>query len=65
MWQSALPATAGGHSGLLWFRYYIPKSVTLTRTADSIGRSYAWIATSAAASLIFILVLGHGVTLSQ
>ncbi|HST12416.1 MAG TPA: hypothetical protein VLL05_18725, partial [Terriglobales bacterium] len=26
MWQSALPATAGGHSGLLWFRYYIPKA---------------------------------------
>src|SRR4029077_15380993 len=24
VWQSALPATAGAHSGLLWFRYYVP-----------------------------------------
>lgn len=65
MWQSALPATAGAYSGLLWFRYYIPKSVALARTADGIGRSYAWIAACTAASLVFIVVLGHGVTLSQ
>ena len=25
LWQSALPATAGGQSGLLWLQYYIPR----------------------------------------
>ena len=26
LWQSALPATAGGQSGLLWLQYYIPRA---------------------------------------
>jgi hypothetical protein len=64
VWQSALPATAGGHSGLLWFRYYIPKKTTPATSPDFIGRSYAWIGVAAASALLFVLVLGHGMTLT-
>ena len=31
MWQSALPATAGGHCGLLWLKHYIPKGTVPER----------------------------------
>ena len=65
MWQSALPATAGGHSGLLWLKYYIPKGAVPERSSDSIDRSYAWIAVAATLSLLFIFVLGRGITLHR
>jgi hypothetical protein len=65
VWQSALPATAGADSGLLWFRHYLPKGLVPDRSPEGIARSYAWIATATVFSLLFILVLGHGVTLSQ
>jgi hypothetical protein len=65
VWQSALPATAGAYSGFLWFRYYIPRSVIAERPAAIIERSYAWIALAATSSLVFIFVLGRGITLSQ
>jgi len=65
MWQSALPATAGGHSGLLWLKYYIPKGTVPERSSDSLDRSYAWIAVAATLSLPFILVLGRGITLHR
>jgi hypothetical protein len=63
MWQSALPATAGADSGLLWVRYYIPKGTIPERGSEGIGRSYAWISAAAALSIIFIFVLGRGITL--
>jgi hypothetical protein len=65
IWQSALPATAGGHSGLLWFRYYIPKGTLPSAVAGNIQRTYRWIIVAAAASLIFVVVLGYGITLSR
>ncbi|HKW64514.1 MAG TPA: hypothetical protein VJN89_18320 [Candidatus Acidoferrum sp.] len=65
LWQSALPATAGGHSGLLWLKYYIPKAAVPERSSDAVGRSYAWIAVAIALSLPFIFVLGRGITLHR
>jgi len=65
MWQSALPGAAGAHSGLLWLRYYIPKRTVPERSPDTINRSYAWLIAAAAASLVFIFVLGRGVTLHR
>jgi hypothetical protein len=50
MFQSALPATAGGQSGLLWLQYYIPKRTVLERPSGPIDRSYAWIIVAAALS---------------
>jgi hypothetical protein len=38
MWQSALPATAGAHSGLLWLRHYIPNAVAPERPIHPIER---------------------------
>jgi len=64
VWQSALPATAGAYSGLLWFRYYVPKGTMPGRTAESIGRSYAWISVSTILALVFILELGRGITIT-
>jgi hypothetical protein len=65
MWESALPATAGAHNGLLWFRYYIPRRLVPRRESDSIRRSHGWISVAAALSLIFVLVIGRGVTISR
>ena len=65
MWQSALPATAGGHSGLLWLKYYIPKGIVPERSSDSIGRNCVWIALAIVFSIPFIFVLGPGITLHR
>jgi hypothetical protein len=65
VWQSALPAAAGGHSGLLWLIYYIPKSTVPEHASDPINRSYFWIAVAVALALVFILVLGRGITLHR
>jgi hypothetical protein len=65
LWQSALPASAGGHSGLLWLRYYIPRETVPERGSEAIGRSYAWIAVAIVLSLFFIFVLGRGITLHR
>jgi hypothetical protein len=61
---SALPATAGAYSGLLWFRYYIPSTATPARGAEILSRNYAWISVAAILSLAFIIVLGRGITIS-
>jgi hypothetical protein len=65
VWESALPASAGADSGLLWMRYYIPKGTIRERDSPAIGRSYAWIVVSAALSLAFIFVLGRGIPLHR
>lgn len=65
VWQSALPAAAGAQSGLLWMRYYIPKSVIPERESEVIGRDYAWIAVAVILSLLFIFVLGRGIQLHR
>lgn len=65
VWQSALPATAGAKSGLLWLRYYIPKGTVPWARSDGVGRSYRWITLAVALSLVFILVLGRGIALHR
>jgi len=65
VWQSALPGTAGAHSGLLWLRYYIPKETVPERQSDGIRRNYAWITVAVGLSLVFIFVLGRGIALHR
>jgi hypothetical protein len=65
VWQSALPAAAGAQCGLLWMRYYVPKSIVPERGTEGIHRNYAWIAASAILSLLFIFVLGRGIPLHR
>jgi len=65
VFESALPGAAGADSGLLWLRYYIPKKTTPDRVPEAIGRSYGWIAVATAMSLVFIFVLGRGITLHR
>lgn len=62
---SALPATAGADCGLLWMRYYVPKSVAPERDSSPVLRSWSWIATGAVAALAFILILGRGIPLHR
>lgn len=65
-WQyvflSALAATAGGNCGLLWLRYYIPKSIQPGERI-LVARNYPWIAVAAALAVIFVVVFGPGVYL--
>lgn len=61
VWQSALPGAAGADSGLLWLRYYIPKGTVPERRSDGIDRNYPWII----ASLVFVFVLGRGISLHR
>ena len=65
LWQSALPATAGGQSGLLWWRHYIPRGTEPKRTAENLGRRYSWILGAGALAIIYVAVLGPGVTLHR
>jgi len=65
MWQSALPAAAGGHSGLLWLRYAIAQKAAPLRSTEAMGRSYMWIGVAVVLSLIFVFVLGRGITLHR
>ena len=65
MWQSALPGTAGADSGLLWLRYYIPKRTVPERGSERIGSSYWWIGMAVVLSLVFVFVLGRGITLHR
>ena len=65
VWQSALPASAGADSGLLWLRYYIPRRTVPERASDGIKRDYVWITVAVALSLAFIFVLGRGIALHR
>jgi hypothetical protein len=63
---SALPSTLGANAGLL----SLPGMIGRWKSAkeghvEPIRRSAAWIATAAVASLLFIFVLGHGITWSR
>jgi hypothetical protein len=63
LWQSALPATAGGQSGLLWLQYHIPRGTEPKRTPEQLRRNYLWIGVAAVLSLLYLVVLGRGITL--
>jgi hypothetical protein len=63
MWESALPGTAGANAGLVWMQYYVPRGAA-PQQPEAITRSPAWIAVAAVAALVFIVVLGRGVTLT-
>jgi hypothetical protein len=52
LWQSALPATAGGQSGLLWLQYYIPRGTEPRRATVTLGRNYVWVVVAAVLALI-------------
>jgi hypothetical protein len=65
LWQSALPATAGGQSGLLWLQYYIPRQTEPKRSSGQLGRSYVWIGVAAVMGVAYVVVLGRGVTLRR
>jgi hypothetical protein len=64
---SALPSTLGANAGLL----SLPGLLRIWKPAQeeepvaAIRRSFAWIATGAVASLLFIFVLGRGLTWSR
>jgi hypothetical protein len=63
---SALPSTLGANAGLL----SLPAMMRMwnnakEREVEPIPRSIAWIATAAVASLLFIFVLGRGITFSR
>jgi hypothetical protein len=65
LWQSALPATAGGQSGLLWLQYYIPRGTVTERTPDQLGRRYVWIVMAAILAFVYVVVLGRGILLHR
>ena len=65
LWQSALPATAGGQSGLLWLQYYIPRGTTPEVTSQRVSRNYVWIGVATVLACIYVIVLGRGITLHR
>ncbi len=62
LWQSALPATAGGQSGLLWLQYYIPRGTERRGRTEQLRRNYAWIVVAAVLALLYVVFLGRGIT---
>jgi hypothetical protein len=65
LWESALPATAGGQSGLLWLQYYIPRQTEPKRSLGQLARTYVWIGAAAVLGIIYVAVLGRGITLRR
>lgn len=51
------------HVGLLWLQYYIPRGTEPMQTPQQLDRSYAWIGVAAVLAIVYVVVLGHGVTL--
>lgn len=64
---SALPSTLGANAGLLSLPFIMRgwKPVPQVQPVDPIGRSPAWIAAGAIASLLLIFILGRGLTWSR
>jgi len=61
---SALPSTLGANAGLLSLPFMMRPSLDEEQPGP-IGRSLPWIATAAVAALLFIFVLGRGITWSR
>ncbi|HEV2278807.1 MAG TPA: hypothetical protein VGS02_11555 [Acidobacteriaceae bacterium] len=62
---SALPATAGAGSGLLYMQFYARRNVQPAGNVEPINRSFAWMAVSVACVVPYIFVLGRGITLTR
>jgi len=63
---SALPSTLGANAGLLSLPAMMRKrGVSEEEQVVPIQRRPAWIATAAVASLLFVFVLGRGLTWSR
>ena len=62
LWQSALPATAGGQSGLLWLQYYIPRATEPQRRPEPLSRNYVWVGVAVVWAFLYVVVLGRGIT---
>jgi hypothetical protein len=69
VFASALPSTLGANAGLLSLPSLMPRwhrgRVWEAEQAGPIRRSAAWIATGLVASLLFVFVLGRGITWSR
>jgi hypothetical protein len=65
LWQSALPATAGGQSGFLWLQYYLQRGTEPQRQAEALGRNYVWLITAIALAVPYIIGLGRGLVLHR
>jgi hypothetical protein len=65
LWQSALPATAGGQSGLLWLQYYIPQGTEPKRAPQRLRRNPVWIALATVLVFLYVVILGRGITLRR
>ncbi len=62
---SALPSTLGANAGMLSLPSMMRRWSSEERQVEPVRRNAAWIAASAVASLVFILVLGRGVKWSR
>jgi hypothetical protein len=63
---SALPSTLGANAGLLSLPSIMHNwTVSPEERRESIHRSTAWLAIGAIASLLFIVVLGRGISFSR
>jgi len=62
---SALPSTLGANAGLLSLPGMMRRWSQPAEPVDTIQRSPTWIATAAIAVLLFIFVLGRGLTWSR
>jgi len=62
---SALPSTLGANAGLLYLPGIMARHPAPDRTTERIDRSSGWIAAALAAVLIFVFVLGRGITRSR
>ncbi len=65
VWQSALPSTAGANSGFFWLPYCMPRQAAPERPVQAIERNYAWIALATACALVYIFIVGRGITLHR
>lgn len=62
---SALPSTLGANVGLLSLPVMMRRQIAPSEQVGTIERSIAWIAAGTVASLLFIFVLGRGLTWSR
>jgi len=66
VFASALPSTLGANAGLLSLPSLMDKSPSdNSEKVGPIARSKAWIAIAAIASLVFVIVLGRGITFTR